>query len=70
MKTNRRTTKRYILIKPSGEVSQHHSMDDITITIGCSRAHIYKYMINDKVTFKKEEYLIIDKLVELTISLS
>lgn len=54
--------KRYVLIKSSGERTEHQTMNEVAKAIGCSRAHIYKSMVDYKITFKKQEYKIIDKI--------
>lgn len=54
--------ERYTIKKNGIEIGKVSTIKDVSHFIGCSYAHIYKYIIDGKLTFKKIKYEIIDKL--------
>ena len=56
--------KRFILLKEGIEIGKYQTIKEAANVIGCSYQHVYKND-NGSFTYKKVNYQLIDRLVEL-----
>lgn len=57
---------RYILMKGDQRIGTASNYDQVGQLVGCTKAHIYKYLTDDNTfSYKKINYTILDRLDEV-----
>lgn len=60
---NKNKPVRFILLKDNVELTRKASINEIALWIGCTKAHIYNKLTEDKYfSYKKNNYQLVDRL--------